>query len=365
MKKLRILAVGDPAVYGYVKEEYKIISNYEKNNDIEIEFDIVEWEFYYNRLLESFLTYKYDIVMVAGHLWLTDFVNKGFLKELVVSNDSEYDYNDVLETIQNEMKLNDKQYLLPSFCDGHMLSYRSDKLQFKNREKISILETFPLLKKGDTCLKAHPSELFLDMLPYFRAYGVEPINDNGTCNCNDLNFKFALKHYKQMVERSVDNTLQFGNGEVLETIQSDTISCAVSWGGQIGQILNENCKNKDTLKFIGLEESWNVTWSFGIPKLSEKYDEALKFMKYLSSKEVDKLIGAYCGNPTRVSTFKEDADKYTWYPQLLNMLQTAKPLPNLPNTGELIGIYTEQFASYLNGDQTEEETIQNIKDKIA
>jgi multiple sugar transport system substrate-binding protein len=360
MRTLRVLAVGDPAVYGYTNKEFQIIENYEKSNNIKIVFDIVEWEVYYNTLLQSFLRYNYDIVMIAGHLWLTDFVSKGYLSEINVEKDEEYDYEDFVDTIRNELVLYNKQYLLPSFCDGHMLAYRKDKMSFKQAQSISILDTLSKINVGETCLKAHPSELFLDMLPYLRGFGVEPFGSDGKSLFDKNKMIHAMRHYKNMVKLSVDNTLSYGNKEVLEAIQSNQVNCAVSWGGQIGQILNEKCIEPNNLDFIGLEESWNVTWSFAFPKIGRNKKEALAFVKYLTSKKIDRIIGAYCGNPTRRSTFLIDQDKYPWYKNLFLMIKNAKPLPNVSNTGNIIGIFTEEFESYLNDSQNEEKTIQNI-----
>ena len=351
MKQLNVLAVGDPAVYGYVDKSLNIISSYEVKNNIKVVFDIVDWVDYYDALMNSFTNYKYDIVMVAGHLWLPDFVNKGYLKEFNVSDDSLYDFNDVLEVIQNEMKINNKQYLLPSFCDGHMLAYRTDKVVFESQDNISINDIKDYLDRNrirKVVLKAHPSEIFLDFLPYLRSQGTDFIDELGRPLFNNEQGIEALKSYKGMLEHSSIETLKFGNEEVLSAIQKDQISLAVSWGGQIGQILNQHCINRETLKFVGLKESWNVTWSFGIPSLTTKTDEALQFMKYLSSKKVDKLIGGYCGNPTRTSTFIEDGIKHAWYKNLYNMLVNCKPLPNLLNTGELIGVFTEELVKYMS-----------------
>lgn len=367
MKELRILAVGDPAVYGYTNTEFEIIKLYEKTKNINIIFDIIEWENYYDVLMDSFNNYKYDVVMVAGHLWLTDFVNKEYLMEINVSDDALYDFDDILKVVQEEMKLNEKLYMLPSFCDGHMLAYRSDKVLIDSDENISIKDIPIYLGEqtnDKTVLKAHSSEIFLDFLPYLRAFGADAFDNYGKPLFNNESGINALNYYKNMLNYSHKDTLNFGNNEVLQSIQNDNIIMAISWGGQIGQILNDKCINKNNLKFIGLKESWNVTWSFAIPSLTSKKEDALSFIKYLSSKEVDRLIGGFSGNPTRKSTFRIDMDKHLWYKNLLKMLNTSKPLPNLPNTGELIGIFTNELVKFMNNEQSAEETLNNAYNNI-
>ena len=69
MEKIKILAVQDPAVSVYVDKNYDILKNFPEKN-VEIEFDIVPWDNYFEKMINSFNgDADYDIVMVAGHLW--------------------------------------------------------------------------------------------------------------------------------------------------------------------------------------------------------------------------------------------------------------------------------------------------------
>lgn len=79
MKKIKILAVQDPAVSVYVDSRLDLLRKFPKK-DVEAEFDIVSWDDYFETMMKSFQgNADYDIVMVAGHLWLRDFVEKGYL----------------------------------------------------------------------------------------------------------------------------------------------------------------------------------------------------------------------------------------------------------------------------------------------
>ena len=91
---IKVLAVADPAVFVYVNKKYAL---FDKFKEARIEFDIVPWENYYPTMLQA-LEGKcdYDIVMVAGHLWLSDFVEKGYLCEI-----DNHD-NDILPIIANK-----------------------------------------------------------------------------------------------------------------------------------------------------------------------------------------------------------------------------------------------------------------------
>ena len=132
-RKVRVLAVGDPAVYTYTSSEHSIVDQWSRETGVELDFSILAWPDYYSKLMNSLQSdnSEYDIVMIPGHLWLDDFVARGYLKPLDDYVDSllqEYDYNDLIPSVRKELLSNGSTYLVPSFTDGHILFYRKDKI---------------------------------------------------------------------------------------------------------------------------------------------------------------------------------------------------------------------------------------------
>lgn len=365
MKKINILAVGDPATDVYVNEENRFLYQFTEQTGIEVQFDIVDFTNYYTTLMNSFQKYKYDVVMVAGHLWLREFAEKGFLKKLSDSFIRNFNYDDIVPSVLKEILLHDEPYLIPSFCDGHILIYRKSEIKEKLDEIVSIDQMIEVVKnnhvlqKDTFVLKSHPSEIFLDFLPYLRSEGTDAFDNEGNPLFNTASGYKALDKYIQMKDYCSKNVAHFGNKEVLESIQNNRCKLGVSWGGQIGQIMNDHCVNPEDIGYAALETSWNTTWCFGINHLCQNQNDVEEFLKFISSKEVDQAVGAYCGNPTRISSFKKGEDTYRWYPILLKMLQRAKPLPHLPNTSQLIGIITEDIVKAYNGLITSQEALKN------
>jgi multiple sugar transport system substrate-binding protein len=378
MKKVKVLAVGDPAVYAYTSKDNRLLKEFEEQTGIKVQFDIVSWVDYYGVLLDSFQTYKYDIVMVAGHLWLKEFVDKGFLLELSDRFQGNYDYvyEDILPSIRSEMVLDNQLYLLPSFCDGHILLYRKSRLTHLPEDVVSINQLIQIVKtntedkndigdnKSTFVLKAHPSEIFLDFLPYLRSEGFDAFDEFGTPLFNTLAGATALKKYIEMKDYCCSEVSEFGNEKVLEALQKNQCKLGVSWGGQLGQIMNEECIEPEDIGFAGLATSWNVTWAFGVNHLCKDRDSAEQFLEYITSREVDKEVGAFCGNPTRLSSFIEGQAKYSWYPVLLEMLKNAKPLPHLSDMGQAIGILTEYITKAFNKEICAEKALEVAHFKI-
>ena len=99
---VKVLAVADPAVNVYVKPEYSILNKFKATHGIDVEFDIIPFENYYEKLMKAFAgELDYDIVMVAGHLWLKDFVAKDYLAQLTEPSDKAYDEMDITEVVRD------------------------------------------------------------------------------------------------------------------------------------------------------------------------------------------------------------------------------------------------------------------------
>lgn len=375
-KVLKILAVGDPAVYAYTDELYNIIGNF--NGRFKVDFDIVSWNDYYGAMMETFEGKReYDVVMVAGHLWLKDFVNKGYLCPVESNYDWGYDYEDILPVIRDEIELDGVQYLYPSFCDGHVVLYRKSIVEkVMGRLPNEVITTDELIEMAAACsgssnmhgivLKAHPSEILLDFIPYLRNEDIDVFDrENLTPAFNSEKGEKALHKYLSLKAFAPTNTGSFGNEEVKNAFQRKETVFAVTWGGQLGVVLGDGCIEREDIGFAALKTSWNVTWSFAISSLSKNKDEANYFLRYITSKEVDRVIGGYAGSPVRKSTYLTDKNKYNWYDMHLNLIEKyAQSLPQLINAGEKLGVLYDKLSKSFDGEITIKQCLQQAEDEI-
>lgn len=369
IKSIDVLAVGDPAVEVYDDPEYGFLEEFQKTNNIEVNFDIVSFSKYYDRLMESFQKYKYDVVMVAGHLWLKEFVEKGYLAELKLKEAKAYNYLDIVAEIREELELDGKKYLLPSFSDGHVLVYRKSDKTKNIGEKISIKELISVVKSFDPsanpiALKADASEIFLDLLPYFRDKGLEPFSETGEFLLNNKSGIEAFNNYLTLKKYCNKSVVNYGNEEVKNAIKKKKSELAVTWSGQLGTVMDKDCFEKDSLDFAYLETPWKTTWSFALNNLSQKKEAAEEFMYYITSQKVDRVVGEHCGNPTRLSNFEADGEKFRWYKVVLAMLTNSKNLPDLKDAGSLINSCSSEFHQALKEKISVEEAFNNIEKLI-
>lgn len=375
---IRVLAVGDPAVDAYVAQKYGLIPVYEQRNQVKVEFDIIPFAQYYDMMMAAFQgEQNYDIVMVAGHLWLKDFVNKGYLAAVDYPQDNSWNLQDIVPVVRRELKIAGIPYLYPSFCDGHMVLYRkSTVLRSLGALPPDVITTDELVEMVAKChqksamygivLKAHPSEIFLDFLPYLRQEGTDAFDPETQLPAfNNEQGLAALRKYVGLRSFAPPDTHTYGNDEVREAFQHLRSVFAVTWGGQLGVMLDERCEQPEDIGFATLKTAWNVTWSFAINAKSQKQREAEALLQYLASSEADRVVGAYAGSPVRRSTYDMDSTRCDWYSAHLNMIENcAQPLPALDNAGEVLGVLYDKISRAFQAELTVEEALQQAEAEI-
>ncbi|MBU0927320.1 MAG: extracellular solute-binding protein [Spirochaetes bacterium] len=362
-RAVRVLAVADPAVRAYVEPGLGILDAWAARGEEPAAFDIVPWA-EYSSLLErecSSRSPEYDVVMIAGHLWLRDYAERGALASLgarIAALGPEYGDEDVLPEIRRETSWAGERWLLPSFTDGHLVFADSEALSALFPGSVpELLSTQELERAARRLagaggsprfgLKAHPSEIFLDWLPYALDEGVEPFDGDGLPTFNVPEGVGALSRYVGMRALSLGGCELAGNEEILEALRSRKALMAVSWGGQAGRIAHGD----RGFGYLGLTRPWNVTWSFGLLARSSAADDAFRFLAYLTGAPVDRAVGRYAGSPTRASSYADEESRALcpWYGAQESLVGRAYALPSFPGAGAALGILYEELASAFAG----------------
>ena len=365
-EELRVLAVEDPAVIWYADKGLGILNGCQQN----VVFDIVPWADYYSKMMEVFAgRAEYDIVMVAGHLWLRDFAKQGYLSEI------EFEEEDILPVITREMMYQNKPYLSPSFFDGHMIVYRKRLLyQILGRElgpiitPLEYLEAARALKiaegKSQVAMKAHKSEIFTDALPFLRMYGGEVYGEDGRSVCDSEKVIAGLESYLELKKFSLAGTENFGNKEIAAVIREKRAAMAVTWSGQLGEVMKNGCAEPEDLGFSTFTTAWNVTWSFAVSSGCMQKRAANAFLRYLRSSSVDGLIGRKSGAPLRVSTYQKGTADCPWYPVQMHMMNVAKPLPSINKCGDKNAVLYEYINEAFAGKITARQALEAARREI-
>lgn len=330
---IKILLVNDPAIKGYLSIQKRI----SKELGINILFDVEEWEGYYNKVRKALLCEDvYDLVMIAGHLWKREFWEESALEKVNV------DMSDILPMILPEIKIDNELYLFPSFCDGHIIVYRTDVMEsLLGRRLPKVITPIEYIKVAkllhdegkSIVMKAHESEIFTDALPFLRMNGVDVYSDEGVCQCNKEEIINGAAQYCKLRQYAVKGTEHFGNREVCDALRYGEAVMGITWSGQMGEVMKEGCKDPEKLGFSTLTTAWNATWSFAINKKSRKKESAEKVLQYFGSSFVDAIVSKTSGVPIRLDSYENDNGEHPWYDTQLEMLRIAKTLPDVKRMG--------------------------------
>jgi multiple sugar transport system substrate-binding protein len=129
--------------------------------------------------------------------------------------------------------------------------------------------------------------------------------------------------------------------------------------GKIGYSLVPKAAGGEHTPMIG-------NWILGIPKVSDHKDAALEFIKWASSKEIQKEMTLQGGIPTRSSvlTDPELLKKYPYLEAVNEGLKNAKWRPRTPLYPQIGSIYGTYLNRALTGDLSAKEALTQATDEI-
>ncbi len=361
---VKVLAVDDPAVKAYVDPDLGVLAGWGGGGVI---FDIVPWD-RYMAVMEDALAGRvdYDVVMVAGHLWKRDLVERGRLLPLGGLD------SDILPAVARECSYGNETYLSPSFCDGHMVVYRKDSgagSLLGDNGAVAVtpadyLEAARSLGPGSTAVKADASEIFTDALPFLRMYGGDAYDVRGVPVCDSEAAIAGLETYLELRSFACGNAAESGNAEVAAALVGGSAALGITWSGQMGVVMAE-CGDREAFGFRTLTTAWNATWSFAVCAATPRPDAAKSLLVYLRSPDVDRVVGAASGAPVRESSYRAGMDEYPWYRCQLEMIGTwARQLPDIRNAGARNACLYEEIHKCFAGGQSAADGLARAKKRI-
>lgn len=376
---LKILGPNDPAL-----DALKV--SIERHPEIDAELVIIPWEDYRGALDKTLENYEYDAVCIPGHIWMPQLVEDGLIQtmEALFNNAnsdvrSNYEKHDIYPLIQSECEYRSVsgkygQYMLPLFTDGHIVFYRSDIIEelpetVTPNEIDKILQNIDLPVSGTKpfALKAHQSEVFLDFLPYFWAFGAELIDEQGNMVFASEKAVKALEYYVGLQKFCPVDTANFGNGEIVDAITTGKVAMVVSWGGQAAAIFKAFEDGSDAkIKTASFGNAWNATWGVSLPANipAERKQEIFTALLNLMGKDCDALVTEIAGSPVRVGSYTQKTRaQYPWLLSQRILLETCKNLPVDPNFGKYLGGLYEEVHNAVTGKKSARKALQDALNK--
>ncbi len=362
--KYKILGPDDPAL-AVIQQQLK------DHPEWETELIIVPWA-EYQPMMDASLkeeTSTFQAVCVPGHIWLPGLVEKNLLADFdslfPTMDPSVYDAyqpEDIISSVAKECKFNGKQYIIPLFTDGHLIFYRKDLINLNCEEQVPEITPFdlPEILKNSTqkdgafpmALKAHPSEILLDWLPYLWAAGGKIWDSEKQQPLfNSPEAVKALEFYVSLKAFCPPDTHTFGNLEISDYLKSGKVMLATSWGGQAALILDENNPYRDIIGTALFTYPWNATWGISIPQNQPENvkTEILSILYQAASPEQDRDVTRIAGSPVRNSSYTTDQfEQYPWLAAQQQMLTRCQTLPTDPAFSKYIGpLYEAVYKAFI------------------
>ncbi len=376
---LKIIGPNDPAL--------DVLDNALKNAPkANLELRVVPWNEYRDLLTETLTaeTAPNQAVFVPGHIWLPEFVAADYLAdigslqaELPTEVVERYNPQDIIPAVAEECRVEGRQYQLPFFTDGHLIFYRADLIQLNERDGVPVLGTAEMAQMAahlhlppavyGLALKADPSEIFTDFLPYLWEAGGRIFDEEAKPDlANETNIA-ALQFYCGLRSLCPPQTHTYGNAEIAEIIRNGEAALVANWGGQTAPLLlNADGRNQAEYKCAVFPVPWNATWGIAIPKNQPKtvQKDLLSILMRILNKEQDKEITRVAGSPVRESSYvPEELQKYSWLAAQREMLARAKPLPARPQLGAFLGLLYEAVHAAFTGKKSPAEALQSVQNE--
>lgn len=325
----------------------------------EASLTIVPWAEYRDRLMQTLTApaAPYEAVFVPGHVWVPELADAGLLAALDPILDrlpelvDRYQPDDILPALARESRFRGAQYMLPLFTDGHLVFFREEEAAPAPDPAVPLIapRDIPWLagrghrppERYGLALKAHPSEILLDWLPYLWSEGGDVLDEDGRPAFGGPAGVRALEAYCALREYCPPDTDQYGNAEIASLLQEGRVGMAASWGGQAAAIMLAPGAAGAAVYRVGTyPEPWNGTWGVALPaNLAPEVQEGmLAVLLQAMGPETDRAVTRVAGSPVRQSSYSPaELAKYPWLAAQLEMVKRARTLPVHPRVGAFLG----------------------------
>ncbi len=360
----------------------------ERNPDVKIELLKLPYKGLYEKLVIDLSAGigAYDIVMLDDP-WATEFMSLGWLASLEeLGYTLDPDFVSPALAVCHYPYPDGVLYALPHVGNVELFAYRKDlfeKYGLKSPpetwadilQAVAVISTKEPGVHGVVFRGRKGNPIVTGFLPILWGFGADIVKD-GEVVLNSREAVAALKFFLLLKQYAPEGVEIYNSSEVREALLAGDVAVAIEvWPAWVPDLDNpEKSKVVGKVEIIpapGLVEKSSPmlgTWLLGISSASRNKELALKFLEFVTSAEVQKLLTLQVGHaPTRKSvlTDPEVVAKYRWFPNQLAALEAAVPRPRVLVWSEIEGILGEYLQLALIGELSPEEAIGEATQRIA
>jgi multiple sugar transport system substrate-binding protein len=308
----------------------------------------------------------YDLVYL-DIVWVPKFAAAGWLQG-IDKFVSEADLEDFLAGDVNGGKYQDELYRMPFRSDGGMLYYRSDLLvengydppeTFQELIEISQdLQEKGIAKWGYVWQGRQYEGLaamFVEILEGFGAYWVNP--ETLEVGLDSDNAIAAVEFLHNLIEDGISppGVTTYAEEETRRLFQGGETVFLRNWPYVAGLASQSEIAGKFSLKPMVHEPGYKSGacqggWGLGMSATTKHPEEAWRVMEFISSEETQREFVLQTGYlPSRQSLFTDPAivAKYSYYPQLLEVVENSALRPPIAQYAQASDILQRYLSSAL------------------
>ena len=282
-----------------------------------------------------------------------------------------------------------KLIALPYFADAQFLYYRKDLLEKYKRpvpkswdemmETAKIVmdgEKNPQLQGFSTAGSPIEGTVCTYLVPLW-GMGSD-ITRNGKLNLDNPEARQPFQLYGRMKQAGVlpKNIAEIPTDRIRIDFQGGNVVFAQSWGyvwnrlendadskvkGKVGVTILPHDKGGKSATCIG-------GWQLAVSAFSKNKQEAVKFVRYLSSPEVSKMQAIMASHlPVFPDVYKdpEVLKANPWFADALPVVETAKSRPVSPQYPQVSDAIRSNMNAYLAGTKTTDAALSDMKSRLA
>ncbi len=365
----------------------EMLPEFEKATGIKVQFEVVNYAQMHAKLLPQLMGRRgaYDAIVVDNY-WAGEFPAGGWLEPLdnLVKKTPSIQMDQYVPSMLDMVGYYQKKlYMIPFYNYTMLLFYREDmmkdpRLQREYRAKFGKDLSIPNNLKdyvdlagfmtrdtdgdgkvdiyGASMMGLKPDPICMEFSNYLFSLGGD-YYDRSTWKstiANERGIQAAQLYARAMKSYAPPGAPGYGFDEAIQLFnQGKAFSIVTFWMFYVD--MRDPAKSQAAGK-VGLARmpggtNLNGGWGWAIPKSSPNKDAAWKFISWVESFDIAKKRALAGGAPTRSDVFTdpEVVAKYPWYPQVMEILKSAKPVPEFTYSTQMIETVGRELSLILEG----------------
>lgn len=357
-----------------------LLPEFQKQTGIEVKFEVVNYAQMHAKLIPQLMapTGAYDAIVVDNY-WAGEFPAAGWLIPLgdMVKKTPSIDLDAYVPSMLDMVGYYEGTlYMIPFYNYTMLLFYRQDLLddpgnkrayreQFGRELRIpDNLEDYVELcsfmtgrgVRGASMMGLKPDPISMEWSNYLFSLGGD-YYDRGTWK-STIDQPDAVKaaelYVRNMNQNAPPGAPGYGFDEAIQYfVQGNAFSIVTFWMFYIdmNDPQSSNIAGKVGMSRMPGGANLNGGWGWAIPKNSPNKEAAWKFISWVESFPIARKRALEGGAPTRRDVFI-DADvvaKYPWYPSVMEILETAKPVPEFTYSTQMIEVVGRELSLMVEG----------------